>query len=268
VLGASIASREIDPDSTIAWMALIGLAVIAPFVFVFASLHELTMRTVWLLTIAGVTNIAGIALEYRAVRLGKVGVVTAIASCEGMAATLLAIATGAEALSPAVFVILLLLTVGVMLAVADSNAFVGTSPVELRRLLVLALPVPIIFGITLFCLAEVNAGVSVLWAILPTRLAGALLVGLPLAARRRLHFKLPVLPTLVAAEILEIVGFAAYVWGSRSGLSVAAVLASQFAAFSTAGAYLLLRERLDRRQLLGLALVAAGVGALALVQGA
>ena len=61
----------------------------------------------------------------------------------------------------------------------------------------------------------------------------------------------PALPLVVIAGIAEVVGFALFAGGSRHGVAVAAVLASQFAAIAAVAAYFLFRERLTRVQLVG-----------------
>jgi uncharacterized membrane protein len=265
-LCATVASRSIGADSTIAWVMTIGLVLTAPLVLLFASLGELSARAVLLLATSGLMNVVGLAFEYRALRVGKVGVVSAVASTQGMAATLIAVAAGA-ALAPGVLVILVLLSAGVALAAADRNATLRDSRGDLRRLMALLLPLPLIFGLSLFAAGEAGDDVALAWAIVPSRLAGVLLIGFPLLARGTLRLERAVLPAVATSAVLEVVGFASYVWGSRSGLSIAAVLASQFAAIATAGAWVLFREHLDRRQLVGLAIIATGIGALAVFQG-
>lgn len=265
-LCATVASRSIGADSTIAWIMTLGLAMVAPFVLLFASVDELTPRTIGLLATAGITNIIGLFFLYRAFRIGKVGVVTAIASTEGMAAALIAMLAG-EPISAGVFLVLVVLTIGVVLAAADRNATTSETSTDLKRLLVLATPVPVVLGIGLFAAGELGSNISLLWATLPSRLAGVAFVAAPMAARGTLQIKRAVLPLVALAGLVEVLGYAAYTWGSRENIAVAAVLGGEYAALAAAGAYLLLGERLDRRQLLGLALVAIGVAALAIVQG-
>ena len=54
--------------------------------------------------------------------------------------------------------------------------------------------------------------------------------------------------------------------GSRHGIAVSAVLASQFAALAALAAYLLFHERLARSQLAGIGVIAAGVAILTALQ--
>jgi drug/metabolite transporter (DMT)-like permease len=70
------------------------------------------------------------------------------------------------------------------------------------------------------------------------------------------------LPLVIASGIAEVVGFFSYTDGSRHGIAIASVLASQFAATSALGAFLLFKERLSRLQLVGVVVVICGVGVL------
>ena len=60
--------------------------------------------------------------------------------------------------------------------------------------------------------------------------------------------------------------FALFAVGSRDGVAVAAVLASQFAAIAAVAAYFLFKERLTRVQLAGVATIVAGVAILTALQ--
>ncbi len=62
------------------------------------------------------------------------------------------------------------------------------------------------------------------------------------------------------------IGVASFALGARHGLAVSAVLASQFAALSAVGAYVLFHERLTRVQLAGVAAIVFGVALLTALQ--
>ena len=94
--------------------------------------------------------------------------------------------------------------------------------------------------------AHASAELPIAWAVAPPRILGVLLVFIPLAATLRLQVTRPALPLVVIAGIAEVVGFALFAVGSRHGVAVAAVLASQFAAIAAVAAYFLFRERLTR----------------------
>ena len=70
------------------------------------------------------------------------------------------------------------------------------------------------------------------------------------------------LPLVLVSGVCEVLGFALFAFGSRHGIAVSAVLASQFGAIAAVAAYFLFRERLAPVQLAGVAVIVAGVGTL------
>jgi drug/metabolite transporter (DMT)-like permease len=127
---------------------------------------------------------------------------------------------------------------------------------------VLAVSAALMFGVSLYTTGRAGQQVSALWALVPARLFGSALVAAPLAARRRLRLTRRALPLVTAAGAAEVLGVLSYTVGARHGLAVAAVLASQFAALTAVGAYLIHGHRLSRSQLAGLAAVVVGVSLL------
>jgi drug/metabolite transporter (DMT)-like permease len=93
-----------------------------------------------------------------------------------------------------------------------------------------------------------------------------LLVALPLALTARLRLTRRALPLVVASGIAEALGFALFAVGSRHGIAVSAVLASQFGAIAGVAAFLLFRERLAAVQLAGVAMIVVGVSLLSILQ--
>src|SRR6266511_745940 len=88
------------------------------------------------------------------------------------------------------------------------------------------------FGFSLYATARVSAELPIVWALLPARVVGVLLVALPLALTARLRLTRRALPLVVASGIAEVLGFALFAIGSRHGIAVSAVLASQFGAIA------------------------------------
>ena len=195
-----------------------------------------------------------------AFRRGKVGVITAIASTEGVIAAVIAVIFGAH-LGLGTAAVLVAVAGGVMLAAwqpdASEHAAAGI------RSAVLAIPVALLFGVSLYATGRVGSEASVLWVLVPARLFGTVFMMAPLRLRGSLRLTGRALPLVAGAAAGEIVGIVSYELGARHGLAVAAVLGSQFAALAAVGAFLLFRERLSRFQLGGLIVIAAGAGLLA-----
>jgi len=262
-LCASTASRAIGSGSTLAWVMGLGLALVVLPTALFAPASQLTPRIVGLIVLSGATNVVGLRLEYVAFRRGKVGVISAIASTEGVIAAVIAVVLGAH-LAPATAAVLLAVAVGVVLAAARPDP--GSALEGATRSALLAIPVALLFGVSLYSAGKVGSEASVFWVLVPARLLGTVFMLAPLAARHTLRLTRHALPLVLGAGAGEVLGILSYELGARHGIAVAAVLASQFAALAALGAFLLMGERLTRLQLAGLVVIAAGVALLAVLQ--
>jgi drug/metabolite transporter (DMT)-like permease len=186
-----------------------------------------------------------------------VSIVGPISSTEGAIAALLAVAAG-ESIGGGVGATLCVIAVGVALASVVPEEHSG----DPRLAVTLAGIAAVCFGLSLYATARVSDELPLLWAVLPARVVGVAAVTLPLAAARRLVLTRAAVPLVVASGLCEVGGFASYALGSRHGIAVAAVLASQFAAVAAVAAYVLFHERLTRLQLSGVVAIAVGVATL------
>lgn len=261
LLTASRATRLLDPSSVLAWVMLTGFVVVVPAALASGIPDELGATQLGWLALAGAGNVAGLLFNYRALRVGMVSIVGSISSTEGAIAALIAIAAG-ETIGPGVGVTLLVIAVGVVLAALVPTESAG----DPRRAAVLAGIAALCFGAGLYATARVSDELPLVWALVPARVLGVAAVTLPLAVTSRLVLARAAVPFVVASGLCEVGGFACYALGSRHGIAVAAVLASQFAAVAAVAAYLLFHERLTRLQLAGVVAIAAGVAALTALQ--
>jgi drug/metabolite transporter (DMT)-like permease len=257
-LAATVAAREFGSAPTLAWVAVLGTAMLLAPLAAFASTDELQGETWRLLALAGLCNVAGLLLLYYAFTRGPVGVITAIASTEGAVVTVIALIAGAH-IAVGTLVLLAIVSVGV--------ALIAARPEEEHHRLGSALPVvlavPLLFGGSLYLISRGTAHEAALWAALAPRLAGTVLIAVPLAARGWLRLPRRVAPVVALAALGEVVGFLCYVFGARHGVAVCAVLTSQYVGLAVLGGYLLFGETLARRQVLGVTLTALAVAALA-----
>jgi drug/metabolite transporter (DMT)-like permease len=268
-LCAARSSRLIGAPSVVAWMMIVGAVAILPLLALAGPVRPDGQVLIWAAA-AGGGNVLGLLLEYHAFRFGKIGIVAPIASTEGAVAAVLAVLAG-EILQPGVGITLGVIVVGVALAAAapdggsDPQSTTSSDP-RPASAAALAVGSAICFGLSLFGTAQISTALPVAWAVLPARLAGVLLVALPLALLSRLRLTRSAAPLVVLAGLAEVFGFASFAIGSGSGIAVSAVLASQFAAIAAVGAYFLFGERLGRLQLAGAATIIAGVTVLAVLQ--
>lgn len=261
LLTASRATRLTAPSSAVAGAMLTGLVVVVPLAAAGGVPDSLGEPELGWLFLAGLGNVAGLLLNYGALRVGKVSVVGPISSTEGAIAAVLAVLAG-ETLGAGVGITLGVIAVGVVLAGITPGGNSG----EPLRATVLACGAALCFGVGLYATARVSAALPLVWALVPARVLGAAFISVPLIVSRRLHMTRAALPFVVGSGLCEVAGFACYAVGSRHGIAVAAVLASQFAAVAAVAAYVFLHERLTRLQVAGVAAIAAGVAVVSALQ--
>lgn len=269
LLCTSRATRMIGSGSVLAWVMLVGFCIVVPWAALAGVPDELDRGSATWLLVAGLGNIVGLLLVYTALREGKVGIVGPIVSTEGAIAAVLAVLTG-EHLAAGSAAMLALIAVGITLAATAAESSdvseVASAVDRARSVPVIALLAACSFGTSIYATARASADLPIAWAVAPPRVLGVVLVFVPLAATSRLRMTRPSVPLVVTAGIAEVVGFALFAVGSRHGVAVAAVLASQFAAIAAVAAYFLFKERLTRVQLAGVATIVAGVAILTALQ--
>jgi len=269
-LASSRSSRMIGAFSVLAWVMIVGLivsigpaAVAAPVPLGSTELVELV--------ITGIAYNAGLLLVYRALTIGRVSIVAPIVATEGGVAALISVALG-EPLALTTALLLGAIAVGVVLAARERavDAEQGpdaTNPATQRRAAILALAAAGAFSIGLVAAGRLGeAGIPPAWVIVVARAIGVLAIAVPLVIAGRLRLTRRAAPLVVLSGVLEALGSGLYVVAAHDGVAAAAVLASQFAAIAAVAAFFLFGERLQRVQLIGVALIAVGVTALAATQ--
>ena len=260
------ATRMLGSGSVLAWVMLTGFCIVVPWAALVGLPDGLDRTSVGWLLLAGLGNVLGLLLVYTALRLGKVGIVGPIVSTEGAIAALLAVLAG-EHLAAGSAAMLALIAVGIALAATTAETAEDVGRVgRMGAVPAYALLAACSFGASIYATGRASAELPIAWAVAPPRILGVLLVTIPLAATGRLLWTRPAAPLVVIAGIAEVVGFSSFALGSRDGLAVAAVLASQFAAVAAVAAYFLFSERLSRLQLVGVTTIVAGVTVLTALQ--
>ena len=229
-LASSRSSRMIGPISVLGWVMAVG----------------------WLAAI-------GPALLSRPTHLGLPEV-----------AALLSVALG-ETLAGTTALVLGAIALGVVLAAAeraaDPTAGPRLDPGHNRQAAILALAAAGTFSIGLVLAGRLGAeGMPPAWVMLVSRTVGLTVIVLPLVLTRRFRLTRAALPLVILSGLLEVFGGAIYVVAASSGVAVAAVLSSQFAAIAAISAFFLFGERLQRLQVVGVVVIAIGVTALAALQ--
>jgi drug/metabolite transporter (DMT)-like permease len=268
-LASSRSSRMIGPISVLGWVMAVGwLAAIGPALL--SRPAQLGVPEIAALVATGLSHNIGLLLAYGALSIGRVSIVAPITSTEGAIAALLSVALG-ETLAGTTALLLGAIALGVVLAAAeraaDPAAGPRLDPGHNRQAAILAIAAAGAFSIGLVLAGRLGAeGMPPAWVMLVSRTVGLTVIVLPLVLTRRFRLTRAALPLVILAGLLEVFGGAIYVVAASSGVAVAAVLSSQFAAIAAIGAFFLFGERLQRLQVLGVVVIALGVTALAALQ--
>jgi len=265
ILCSSQSARRIGALSSLAWVMLVGCVFTLPAIAL-AGPVNLGAREVSLLGVSGITNVVGILFVLTALRSGKVSVVAPITSTEGAIAAVIAVIAG-EQLAPGAGLVLGAIVVGVVLAASErhpeaiENARFGPITTAL-----LALAAASCFGINLYVSGLIGQELPLAWSALPARLTGVLAIAIPLILVRRLRLTRAAAPFVLVTGLTEVLGIASFAFGAREGIAIASVISSQFAAIAAVAAVILLRERLARVQVVGVATISVGVAVLAAIR--
>lgn len=253
--------KIIGSASSVAWAMLVGLVITLPFVFLSGVPANLSASIPWMV-VAGLGNVIGILIAGFALRVGKVGVVAPILACEGAISAVIAAILG-ESIAPIIAFLLLVIVGGIVLsAVApDPEPLAHERPVVA---VLLATAAAACFGLSLFAAGNLSDELPISWVLLPARLAGVLLILLPLLLTRRLQITRSTAPLVVAMGFTEVIGFICFAIGAQYQVAVTSVLASQFAPIAAIAAYFLFKEKLGRMQILGVVVLVIGVAALSI----
>jgi|tagenome__1003787_1003787.scaffolds.fasta_scaffold20845662_3 drug/metabolite transporter (DMT)-like permease len=257
---ASRSTRMIGSQQALAYVMLSGLALTLPLALLVDGVPGGISSRAWAwAVVGGFASVGGLSMMYRALRIGKVGVVSPVASTEGALAAVFAIALG-EDVTAAIAVALMVVAVGVVVVTFHAKL----SDVHLRPVLY-ALCAAVIFGVGLVASARAGDDLGAFWTILVARIVGVAFLAAPLALRGALPLPGRALPLVAYSGTAEVAGFAGYIVGAQHGIAVAAVLAAQFAAVAALLSYVAFDERLTPRQLAGVAIIIAGVTAVTAV---
>jgi drug/metabolite transporter (DMT)-like permease len=260
---SSRAVKIIGSASSVAWVMLVGLIITTPFVVATGVPANIGPSIPWMVVL-GLGNVIGILVAGFALRVGKVGVVAPILATEGAIAAVIAALLG-ESIAPIVGFMLLVIVGGIVIsAIAPDPA-----PLAKERpvyAVVLSTVAAACFGVSLFAAGNLSNDVPIPWVLLPARLAGVLIILVPLLIMRKLQITRSTVPLVLAMAVTEILGFVCFAIGAQYEVAITSILSSQFAPIAAVAAYFLFKEKLGRFQILGVIVLVVGVTALTLVK--
>lgn len=233
------------------WFNGFGAMACLPLAVTHLSGH--TFRAHDLLAAVGAGLCVAVATQClaAALRRSPLSVVGPLQSLEGAVAA--AIAIGVSGAAPPAVVI------GGGLAVCGSIAVSGTAARRSSSLgIVLSLATALAGGAALWAFAQQNLPTPV--ALVVARVVAAATLA-PVVSRWRLP---PKLPLVLAASMLDVAGYVAFLLGTRrGGVEATAIMAAQFGTLTALAGMWHWRERITKVQLVGLLLLASGAGLIA-----
>ncbi len=211
--------------------------------------------------LAGVCAGGGLALFYHALAVGRMGVVSPITAVLASAVPVIASLVRGEHLRVTQIVGMLIALIAIVLIAASFEEGESSGKREIategvREALIAGV---VIGGFILFLShAQPASGIAIL---LPARAASVLvLLAIAAAFRGAVRPSVAALPLIVVCGVLDMAANAFFVLSARSGyVSIAAVLTGLYPASTVLLALIVLRERLQRVQQLGVVLALAGV---------
>ena len=250
------AAREAGVRFALAWSALTAPAVLWPVALLLTGVPDPAGWDVAWAGVFGLGLVGALGLGFLAMTLGRVSIVATVISTDGAMAATVSIARG-ETVGGLVLAGLTIIVVGVLLAVGG-RALAGRAAAgrpgrargaRLGRMLRDDVP-------------ERGRGGSLqpVWLVGIGRLVPLALVTLPVLAATRLARPLRrAWPWIAVNAIGDVLGFTAYASAARHDLSVAAVVASEYAVVTVVLGVVLLGERLRPHQWAGVAVALAGI---------
>jgi drug/metabolite transporter (DMT)-like permease len=256
-------SRALGGPSALAWVFAVGCVVILPIALIHGIPDASGSAWAWAM-VSAVCSLAGLALMFTGLQFGRVGLVTATISVQGAFASIYA-AIGGESLHPLSVVAIAVSAAGTFVLMSGDGG--RQAPPRERRGILLALGAACFTGLSLYSASRGGSGIGADWVLVCIRVSSVALVMVPLAATRQLKSPRGIVLPIIIAGIGEVAAFGAYISASnRIGVAVPAVIASQFALIAATTGWLVLGERLGRRQLGGAGAILAGVTALTILQ--
>ena len=245
-------------SSSVSGVLLVGCIVSVVFLSICALWLGSSAPNIFSLTsgaMAGVTGLIGLAALYKGLASGQMGIVAPLA----------AVTTATLPVLWGMFLEGFPSSLQIMgFVVAFTAIWLLSVPEKSQKIQLRQISLPITAGIFLglsLILIDQAAEQTVLWSLVATRITGiAILIVLLLIFRKGSMPPKRNYPIVCLAGIFDTGGYTFYALAARTGrLDTAAVLASMYPAATVLLAWLLLKERLSRRQWIGVIAALAAI---------
>ena len=266
-----LASRRVASLTVVVWSQLVGLVLLLALLPLLGGTP--TASDLMWGAACGITGAFAVAMLYRALAIGVMGVVSPLTAVLAAAfPVMFGLLRGERPATLAIVGIVCALGAVMLVSRVPASADAPLARDAPKTLLppgvLEALGSGVAFGGFFILLAQTH-GAAGLWPLLATRIVSLLLlVAYAFATRQSLRISRPGARTIAACGVFDMAANALYVVASHRGaLSIVAVLSSLYPATTVALAAYFLKERLVAIQWGGVALALAGVIAIAYASG-
>jgi drug/metabolite transporter (DMT)-like permease len=259
-LASSVAGRRVGPMLALGWVNLVAMVLVVIAALAIDGIpHDVPGTEVAWVALYGLALVGALAAAFKSMTLGPVGLVAPVISTEGAFATLLGLALG-ETVGGVTGMALAVIVIGIVLSAIDTDPLGGSmraaSAVN-RKALSIGMASAVLFAITLVAASRADT-LGVLWTIAVGRIAGFLLITIPVLTRERWRRPTGAKRLLALNCAGDLTGFTLFIMATEDGVAVPAVLASQYATLTALFGYFVFKERLKPWQWAGVLLTIAG----------
>jgi drug/metabolite transporter (DMT)-like permease len=256
--GGGMLSRRAPLFGVVAGTQIIGMLAAAVLGVVRGEPVPQGQDVAWAIA-GGLAGVVGITSLYRGLAMGRMGVV---APTTGVLAAVVPVGVGfvtqGVPRTEAVVGIALALVAVVLVTRAPGHHDDRPSGIEWALLGGLAI------GTFNVCVGQLSGAGAFGPLVLMRAVQVAVLAGLVLAWRQPVRMEPSIAPRLVLVGLLDMGGNAAFILAAQTGqLAIAAVLSSLYPVVTVVLAILVLRERMTRSHVAGIALTALAIGLIA-----
>jgi len=258
---AKLSTNRVGFLRTALFMQLIGSFFVLPFAMPDASRFLTDPWAVLGGVLVGVANALATLFLYKGFEVGRLSIVSPIASTAPVVAILLAIGLLGERLTTERLSGISLVVVGIILVSIQTGREDFSK--QIAGGTIYALGFMLLGGLVLFGLKPVSSALGVFLPVLIIRWIGVLVLAIPLLGRKSKVVMAGSFRLIGAVALFDTFANVAYNLGVTTGnVSIVSPLSGMFSAVTVLLAWVCLKERLSYHQVLGFTAICIGVGIL------
>ena len=260
---AKLSTNKVGFLRTALFMQAIGGFFVLPFALTDAPRLLINPWTTLFAIFLGVDNAVATLVLYKGFEVGRLSVVSPIASTAPVVAILLAIAFLGETVTQGRLVGITLVFIGIILVSVQSAQ--GDVSKHIAKGTGYAICFMLFGGFLLFGLKPVSIVLGVFLPVLIMRWVGIPVLAVPFLATRSKRSSAGAFRLITAIAFFDTFANVAYTLGVSTGtVTIVATLGGMFSAVTVLLAWVILKERLSRHQIIGFVAIVIGVAALGL----